>query len=529
MAFRFNWPEFDQEFYHEAKSQLESALNKGEKPKKIVDTIAVKELHMGTMPPELEILEIGELTTDKFRGIFKLTYAGDAYIVLQTKVQANPMHTQREDGFRHTRPGILAADHPLIVPMLLRISDLKLRGIVVLVVSKTKGITLVFKNDPLESINISSTFDNVPSVREFLQCEIEKQLRNLFQEQLPVIIHNLSLRHIHQEEEKQRIASIQSCPKRSFSDVHSTASHRLSVLSSHADYGHQDASDILSVASGDLPPLSVYSQSITPSSSTSTSPMTPYMLDDDSIFGIPVDENDGMSAQPIFNDKAYFRRSVDYPPVESYFDPAAMDDAVRERRSKYCLSTRSRFPVTAANLSTLNYHYTHRYPFMMMKTGHRFDCLLYKNYASIGSMHRRLHSHDTASSFDETLSEQSFAQSSNVSLAAYEIYADDADAPWYATEAPELPSITSALQQQQCLYLSLDDPIHLHPHQNTMVAKLTQLASAQRTLSPLTSIVPHTACRSLPHTVKNPSLCKLKHKKVPKRRIIRLSVSTPTI
>lgn len=38
-------------------------------------------------PPELEILEIGDLSTDRFRGIFRLTYAGDAYIVLQTKVQ----------------------------------------------------------------------------------------------------------------------------------------------------------------------------------------------------------------------------------------------------------------------------------------------------------------------------------------------------------------------------------------------------------------------------------------------------------
>ncbi|OAD08549.1 hypothetical protein MUCCIDRAFT_154951, partial [Mucor lusitanicus CBS 277.49] len=186
MAFRFNWPEFDSEFYGEARSQLEAALNKGNKPKNIVDHISVTELNMGTTAPDLEILEIGELSTDKFRGIFKLTYCGDAYIVIQTKVQANPMHAKESDLPRHTRPSVLAADQPLVVPMLLRISDLKLRGIVVLVVSKTKGITLVFKNDPLESILVSSTFDSVTSVRSFLQREIENQLRNLFQEDLPV-------------------------------------------------------------------------------------------------------------------------------------------------------------------------------------------------------------------------------------------------------------------------------------------------------------------------------------------------------
>ncbi|OAC98417.1 hypothetical protein MUCCIDRAFT_149818, partial [Mucor lusitanicus CBS 277.49] len=196
MAFRFNWPEFDDEFYVEAKSQLETAMNKGNKPSVIVDHITVKELHMGTQPPELEILEIGELGNDKFRGIFKLTYAGDAYIEVQTKVQANPMHAKASELPRHSRPSILAADQPLVVPMILRISDLKLRGIVVLVVSKTKGVTLVFKNDPLESIRVSSTFDSVSILRDFLQRQIEAQLRNLLQEDLPVMIHNLSLRYI---------------------------------------------------------------------------------------------------------------------------------------------------------------------------------------------------------------------------------------------------------------------------------------------------------------------------------------------
>jgi distribution and morphology protein 34 len=49
MAFKFNWPQFDAEFYDEAKSQLEVALNKGNKPKNIVDHITVKELDMGTL------------------------------------------------------------------------------------------------------------------------------------------------------------------------------------------------------------------------------------------------------------------------------------------------------------------------------------------------------------------------------------------------------------------------------------------------------------------------------------------------
>lgn len=38
-------------------------------------------------PPELEIRDIGDLTVDQFRGIFRMSYAGDAHIVLKTKVQ----------------------------------------------------------------------------------------------------------------------------------------------------------------------------------------------------------------------------------------------------------------------------------------------------------------------------------------------------------------------------------------------------------------------------------------------------------
>lgn len=43
--------------------------------------------HPNYQPPELEIRDIGDLTMDQFRGIFRLTYSGDAHLVLKTKVQ----------------------------------------------------------------------------------------------------------------------------------------------------------------------------------------------------------------------------------------------------------------------------------------------------------------------------------------------------------------------------------------------------------------------------------------------------------
>lgn len=75
--------------------------------------------------------------------------------------------------------------------------------------SRQKGLTLVFRNDPLESLKVSSTFDSIPFVREYLQMEIEGQLRTLLMDEVPAIIHRLSLRlwvPEYQDKEDQGLA-----------------------------------------------------------------------------------------------------------------------------------------------------------------------------------------------------------------------------------------------------------------------------------------------------------------------------------
>lgn len=193
MSFSFQWPRFSDQFHADAIQLLNNALNKGNKPPVIADRIEVVELEMGTQPPELEIRDIGDLTLNQFRGIFRLTYSGDAHIVLRTKVQANPLyHKKPEIHLMGGSRGMLAANQPLIVPMLLRLSNFKLNSYVVLVVSKQKGITLVFKTDPLQNVDINSTFDSITVIQKFIQKEIEGQLRQMFREDLPGIIHRLS-------------------------------------------------------------------------------------------------------------------------------------------------------------------------------------------------------------------------------------------------------------------------------------------------------------------------------------------------
>lgn len=108
-------------------------------------------------------------------------------------MQANPLnHKQPDIHMLSGSRGMLAAKQPLVVPMLLRLSHFKLDSYVVLVVSRQKGITLVFKTDPLQNVDINSTFDSIAVIQKFIQREIEGQLRQMFREDLPGIIHRLS-------------------------------------------------------------------------------------------------------------------------------------------------------------------------------------------------------------------------------------------------------------------------------------------------------------------------------------------------
>ncbi|KAL2064660.1 hypothetical protein VTL71DRAFT_3798 [Oculimacula yallundae] len=209
MAFNFNWSPLtaDANFYKMAQEMLTTALNKSPKPPIIVDDILVNELNLGSVPPELEILEIGDLAEDRFRGIFKMCYSGDAFLTLKTRVQANPLNTYLYSKPSFTSPQPLAASSGLTIPLQITLSEIKLSAFIILVFSRSKGLTLVFRNDPLESLKVSSTFDSIPFVRDYLQKEIEKQLRNLMMDELPAIIHKLSLRlwcpeHKAREEEE---------------------------------------------------------------------------------------------------------------------------------------------------------------------------------------------------------------------------------------------------------------------------------------------------------------------------------------
>ncbi|ANB14434.1 Mitochondrial distribution and morphology protein 34 [Sugiyamaella lignohabitans] len=195
MSFKFNWSFFNKDSLLDQTSEVfKVAMNKGIKPDIIIGDMAVDKFELGTVPPSLEILEIGDLAEDKFRGIFKLEYAGDASLSIKTQVQANPLALLNAQScrLRGAFPKIVGAACPLELPLSIFISEFKLSAIVIIVFSMARGLTLVFQNDPLESVKVSSTFDSLPGIAEFLQQEVEARLRESLRDDIPEVLHKLS-------------------------------------------------------------------------------------------------------------------------------------------------------------------------------------------------------------------------------------------------------------------------------------------------------------------------------------------------
>ncbi|KAG7660401.1 MDM34 [[Candida] subhashii] len=204
MSFKVNWNSLETESLTSwTKDILTSALNSGKTPPILASSISIKDLNFGKIAPDFEILEIGELDRDRFRGIFKVNYNGDFHLTLHTNVQANPLNiyysnsieTEIQDS-NFITPRFLLSNEQFALPLDLKLSDIKISGIGIIVFSKSKGLTLVFRNDPLDSIKVSSTFDTVQVLANFLQKQIENQIRDLFRETLPTLMHQLSLKYL---------------------------------------------------------------------------------------------------------------------------------------------------------------------------------------------------------------------------------------------------------------------------------------------------------------------------------------------
>jgi distribution and morphology protein 34 len=225
MSFQIDWPTLDEAMLEKIKAQLTEVLNKGELPEAICDTMRVTDLNLGTTAPTLQFMDIPDVSEDGFEGHFKVTYAGDGSITLQTKVQVNAFAAKTAPSKRAMRHlGSLIAHEPMVVPLRITISHVRIDGDLVLNIKKhvkprpvdprsdgslvlentntttvsvseasaIPHIAAQFKIDPLQSVNVSSSFDDFGSVKDYLQDQVEGSLRKLFVEDFPQLVSGIN-------------------------------------------------------------------------------------------------------------------------------------------------------------------------------------------------------------------------------------------------------------------------------------------------------------------------------------------------
>ncbi|KAF5322136.1 hypothetical protein D9619_000529 [Psilocybe cf. subviscida] len=170
MSFTFNWPRFSDQFHYDVIQMLNTRQTNLRSsdwkcgPADILRFIAPRTQHR-------------DLTVDQFCGIFRMTGATlsrpksrclPTRLLSKTKTLRRYSRQILGKSLNHKQPYIhfmgssgrvLAAKQPLVVPMFLCLSHFCLSSQTVLVVSKQKGITPVFKTDPpQDSIVIIQNF-----------------------------------------------------------------------------------------------------------------------------------------------------------------------------------------------------------------------------------------------------------------------------------------------------------------------------------------------------------------------------------
>jgi len=213
MSFQIEWPTFDEPTLEKIRTQITEILNQGELPDAICDRMVVAGLDFGNVAPSLQFIDIPQVSEENVEAHFKVSYSGNGSITLQTKVQVNPFWAKSAVSKRTLRHlGSLIAHQPMVVPLRIHISQLRVDGEIVLNAKKRPDkttreegtlslsdplkvvpqVAARFKADPLQSVVISSSFDDFGSVKEYLQGEVEGALRDLFVVEFPRIIDGIN-------------------------------------------------------------------------------------------------------------------------------------------------------------------------------------------------------------------------------------------------------------------------------------------------------------------------------------------------
>lgn len=183
MSFRFDWSILGS--HPLDPSMLSSIISKARKPPSLVGDLVVKDVALGSVSPQVDLLDIDEVCDDSFSATFQFSYSGDAHFQLAAAAEINSLALYTKHCPRWAQPGPILGDSALQIPVIINITDLEINTRVLLKYCKTKGVVLIVLDDPLKSLKLSSNLDSIASVKEHLHLELENQIRDAIIEDLP--------------------------------------------------------------------------------------------------------------------------------------------------------------------------------------------------------------------------------------------------------------------------------------------------------------------------------------------------------
>jgi len=192
MSVHFRWPQFDKKFIQNLQESIESSVRIADKPPSIASEVKVIQLYLGTIPPNIEILDISEFEEDRIAISFSIEYQGDASLHGVTSLQINPLYPLQTRGHRmasHRFFGLGTAHKPLVAPLDARLHLVRLRGVADLKINPNIGVEFRWRSNPLQSMALSSNFERCPLANEPLFRQICELFENLLMDTLPYAIH----------------------------------------------------------------------------------------------------------------------------------------------------------------------------------------------------------------------------------------------------------------------------------------------------------------------------------------------------
>lgn len=208
MSFIVDWPDGDNDlFIKNIIDRIEIALNDHVSLNRMnnfsasplslfCSPIKVMEFSLGSMPPSLEILEIVNLDSSSFKGLFKFAYEGDAFIKLETSINLFALFPWKS--FQKLSS--------LITPFYISIQDLRIMTVFTLSLStgnEDDGLFISFKNgNPLQSLKITTNYDSIINAQKEIETRLQEYLNVNY---LSKIIYDYTREIFRKNKKKQKL------------------------------------------------------------------------------------------------------------------------------------------------------------------------------------------------------------------------------------------------------------------------------------------------------------------------------------